>query len=906
MNTLKKNFYACFLFLTLGVSVFCQNNTPVTIIENTVQHDSLFSKLDKTKIPTGILYDKFFSFFNVSKFNGIYDTVNNLKSWKNIYNEIRSASVYTPQWSELDSLINFENTPQNKFFASVPIGILNVNYNTIKENALEAGYLLLQNNQLYENPQSTISPYNTSKIFIMTPLKSYIIGTTVTFAIDSTLYFSNTNNVLPTLEIDFGDGLGYREVDLGDIITVNYTAPGFVQLKLKATFQNQTLKASSVFQVASAAIGPVLEHIIYQTVPAQYYLEGPTNIQTAKATVYFGCGNPGPNFKKPFIFVEGFDPGHNFATRINYGDFDWAQFSSGGILDKNGDGKPDMPEIQLAPTLINKLHNEGWDIVFLDQKHGTNYIQRNAMTVARLIVWVNQNKTTNNKLVVAGASMGGLVTRFALKYMENNNIDHQTKLWITFDSPHEGANIPLGVQEFINFFASSPNPDLGAIEARNILNTPAAKQLLVYHFTSLVPSEHPFRTDLLNDNNFNYPQNLKKMAIANGSILGENGNQGFNANTMLFDLKKKFDVVVDNDETATAIGKIWAVPDDNLKKIFMGRKRFLGINIAQNDISVGGTRPYDNCPGGIVNTVKGVGENGGKVLFPNHSFIPTVSALAIKPSFINNNLFWDIQSNIMLNANNNAVPHPNIAYITNHNITPFDIIMGPGTSSGFTNINGNQQHVEITNENINWLMNEVSPDDLYLQNKTITANAGFEARNTITTGYNVDPVPNRQQQGAFQTNAGSLVDIRAGQEITIKEGTIFKTGSNVHLFIEAFPCPAVLRMANPNNNQPYANNSVSTHQVSALNLPSSNKNNSADYFAVIPNPTNGTFKLQTSNNLEYPKQIIIRDVLGRNVKIIDNPNAYEHEFNLEKESAGIYMINVYYTDKVISKRIIKN
>lgn len=76
-------------------------------------------------------------------------------------------------------------------------------------------------------------------------------------------------------------------------------------------------------------------------------------------------------------------------------------------------------------------------------------------------------------------------------------------------------------------------------------------------------------------------------------------------------------------------------------------------------------------------------------------------------------------------------------------------------------------------------------------------------------------------------------------------------------------------------------------------------------YKLYPNPTSGTFILKPNNNLEYPKQIIIRDVMGRNVKVIDKPAGYEHELNLEKEPSGIYMITVYYSDKVISKRIIK-
>ncbi len=76
-------------------------------------------------------------------------------------------------------------------------------------------------------------------------------------------------------------------------------------------------------------------------------------------------------------------------------------------------------------------------------------------------------------------------------------------------------------------------------------------------------------------------------------------------------------------------------------------------------------------------------------------------------------------------------------------------------------------------------------------------------------------------------------------------------------------------------------------------------------FLVIPNPTTGLLKLKTDNSLGYPNKIIVRDAMGRNVKVIDLPSSFEIEFNIENENAGIYMISIYYTDKVISKKVIK-
>ena len=59
---------------------------------------------------------------------------------------------------------------------------------------------------------------------------------------------------------------------------------------------------------------------------------------------------------------------------------------------------------------------------------GVDYIQRNARVMIELINYINANKVGNQELVVIGPSMGGLITRMALRYMEMNGMDHKTRL----------------------------------------------------------------------------------------------------------------------------------------------------------------------------------------------------------------------------------------------------------------------------------------------------------------------------------------------------------------------------------------------------------------------------------------------------------------------------------------------
>lgn len=54
------------------------------------------------------------------------------------------------------------------------------------------------------------------------------------------------------------------------------------------------------------------------------------------------------------------------------------------------------------------------------QDHGGDYIERNAFTLVKLIQQTNAQLQANGsteKLVIVGASAGGLVSRYALAYM---------------------------------------------------------------------------------------------------------------------------------------------------------------------------------------------------------------------------------------------------------------------------------------------------------------------------------------------------------------------------------------------------------------------------------------------------------------------------------------------------------
>jgi hypothetical protein len=141
----------------------------------------------------------------------------------------------------------------------------------------------------------------------------------------------------------------------------------------------------------------------------------------------------------------------------------------------------------------------GYDIVYVDFNNGTDDIRRNAALLEEVIAWVNANKVPNDnnanimeQNVVLGISMGGLVARYALAEMTKNNVETDTRLLITHDSPHQGANVPLSLQylirmtggiELFGYTVRDIFPQYN--QTINLLNEEASRQMLIYRSTSI-------------------------------------------------------------------------------------------------------------------------------------------------------------------------------------------------------------------------------------------------------------------------------------------------------------------------------------------------------------------------------------------------------------------------------------
>jgi pimeloyl-ACP methyl ester carboxylesterase len=169
---------------------------------------------------------------------------------------------------------------------------------------------------------------------------------------------------------------------------------------------------------------------------------------------------------KPLIIVDGFDP--EDTRKIDVIDYEvYNPDEDKSILELmsyNHDNDDNTPN----KDLVVELNGLGYDVIIINHNvsettgidGGSDYIQRNAYVLISLIRQLKLDQQGTEEMVIIGPSMGGLITRYALAYMEQQlaltndtaKWDHNTRLWVSFDSPHQGANIPIGVQKGIEFF----------------------------------------------------------------------------------------------------------------------------------------------------------------------------------------------------------------------------------------------------------------------------------------------------------------------------------------------------------------------------------------------------------------------------------------------------------------------
>ena len=299
---------------------------------------------------------------------------------------------------------------------------------------------------------------------------------------------------------------------------------------------------------------------------------------------------------RPLIVAEGFDSGLD-GQENEFGEDDISSF----VRSVNRANSGNLETLLTGGTDVDfQTGDQDYDIIYVNWDNPRAHLQLNAFVLEEVITWVNQEKEDAGSLeqnVVLGQSMGGVLARYALVNMEDDpDLDHDTNLYISHDAPHQGANIPIGIQyfarhianEFIDTPASGAEISVGdggsasIEEINNLFNQPGTQQLLSTYVDSSLNIDNDefddWQTELQSKG---YPSQTRNIAISNGSFCGYPQDYDYNASLFKVDGKANSGLIV--DVLALLFGK---VDDVALAVLFEEPALLLGILPGGNEYDI--------------------------------------------------------------------------------------------------------------------------------------------------------------------------------------------------------------------------------------------------------------------------------------------------------------------------------
>jgi hypothetical protein len=138
--------------------------------------DLVFSHVDKSQVPTGFLLEYGPRLVPLSVFNGSLTESNKLdiRTWRYVFASLQTSRIYgTNPLPVLSTVNNAISNVEQANPGMLPIAMLYANYNYLRSDATTLNLLNVQNNQLFDVPGRTQSPYSESSVFAASPTKWY-------------------------------------------------------------------------------------------------------------------------------------------------------------------------------------------------------------------------------------------------------------------------------------------------------------------------------------------------------------------------------------------------------------------------------------------------------------------------------------------------------------------------------------------------------------------------------------------------------------------------------------------------------------------------------------------------------------------------------------------------------------
>jgi hypothetical protein len=599
-----------------------------------------------------------------------------------------------------------------------------------------------------------------------------------------------------------------------------------------------------------------------------------------------------------------------------------------------------------------------FNIAAKPDKHG---MEESAALFEEFLIHLNMNMKKGDYFenIIQGSSMGEEIARLTLLRMEQKHMDysqnyphHHSRLNISYDANFFGANIPLAYQYQIYSEHYHKSNYLGFVNwflswfLHKTVTQKTFKELVTYHADNddeniflwpidvrgyREPTHHWRRQGFYNalnavDNGqhiFPMPIATRNIGISLGKFAGKNSD-GTEEYNNAGEYWQNISVLGYNFRLGTAkympSGQTFKIFERQIPPLFFFNPF---QTIVKNEVNVSLMQEIDNVAGSFLDGVGNIIDVGNRTYFPltpatlfgGKSFFShksVVTALGINPNLWPSDgsmavnvqdlgLMYSTFEGLQNNQKSNHFGYPNLGRPNDHfQVTPFEAIyIDDEIDAHIVLKESTTAYVDSLN---NFIYSEAEPWYLGLQNQVVGSRARLNyqyyvrrrARNVITVGHLVTPATD---PGDYVTQENATVDLRAGQEINLKPGVHFQSGSSVHLKIEFERCP-------DSNNKSAASSNPGETEESPDDLLRDPFGSFEKKLAVLyPNPTNnGLFSLKSHSEVVI-STIRVYTVYGNVLDEIKDIN--ETEYHSRKAlPTGTYLIRVEFGPKIETYKLI--
>jgi len=483
--------------------------------------NQVFQYAEKNRVTTGILKDYGLEILDLNNFAGtsLFDSNYALPNhWFNLYKTVMSCKINStaPNFVDPDKIMSDADSIMT--LGKVPINIAFYKYEKYRDDAYSAGLVTVTNDQIHDKYNGTtwINPYETKYAFGATQMAYFTRSKSVTFQFSNSGLFTNiTSGVV--YSADFNNGVGWTTLTSGSGYTINYTDTGYKEIKFRAVYNGVTYLSHSLININDYVQNA-------NQITKSFYAQTVVNIPKSGSS-FAGCQiqvrygtNHNNKIIKPLIVLEDVDP----YSGEHYRNLTLDQFY--------------VPLIKgFYGANLQNLITSDYDIIYVDWGDGNDLIENNAVVFTSVFSWVRDQLTASGsteKIVTLGLGMGAVIARWQYKKWENSGVDIKTRLFISYDGPMQGINIPLGIQAHtlylkhnrlgLGFGGSLTLDDEPVDRAIVAVGRGAVREMLIQN---LVWSSD---LGLVYDNSFHnnfysqlatlgYPTTCRNIAVANGS-----------------------------------------------------------------------------------------------------------------------------------------------------------------------------------------------------------------------------------------------------------------------------------------------------------------------------------------------------------------------------------------------------